>query len=304
MPLRKSGSIVGTTAAAIALSAAILPGTASAGILSNLFSGTSAKTTTTTGTTVTSTAAPTATPSPATASGVTPSSAINVSTNPPSSACTPLPTTKSFQKVDGDTADYSLAPDGGFEAGGAGWTFTNGARVVSGNETLGVSSGRKSLMMPLTSTATSPAFCIDETNPHFRFTYKVDNMSLSGFLAYVIYRDAAGKITSLELVSSKGLSLAPTLWQASPKSPLATLIPLNSTTKSATVQIKILALSPTDFVKDVADTIIGENPLTAMVAQVGGAATGLVSVITGTLSTATNIGVKIDSVMVDPYRRG
>lgn len=305
MPLRKSGSIVGTTLAAVALSAAVLPGSASAGILSNLFGGT----TSTTGTTVTTTSAtPTPTPAPttstATTSGVTPSSAINVSNNPPSSACTPLPTTKAFSRVDGDSADYSPAPDGGFEAGGKGWTFTNGAKVVSGNENLGVYSGRKSLMMPLTSTATSPAFCIDETNPHFRFTYKVDNASLSGFLAYVIYRDAAGKITSLELVSSKGLSLAPTLWQASPKSPLATLIPLNATTKSATVQLKILALSPTDFVKDVSDAIIGENPLTAMVTQVGGAATGLVSIITSTLSSATNIGVKIDSVMVDPYRRG
>lgn len=300
MPLRKSGSIVGTTVAIVVLSAAALPATASAGILSSFFSGTKTTSTTTKSTSTTSTSGTTVT----TTAAVTPSPAINVSNNPPSSACTPLPTTKAFQKVDGDTADYSMAPDGGFEAGGAGWTFTNGAKVVSGNETLGVAAGRKSLMMPLTSTATSPAFCVDETHPHFRFAYKVDNMSLSGFLAYVIYRDAAGKITSVELVSSKGLSLAPTLWQASPKSPLATLIPLNSTTQSATVQVKILALSPTDFVKDVSDAIIGENPLTAMVAQVGGAATGLTSIITSSVSSATNIGVKIDSLMVDPYRRG
>lgn len=301
MPLRKSGSIVGTTAVIAALTAAALPATASAGILSGFFGGT----TTTSGTTVTTTAAtPTPTPTPTTTSGVTPSSAINVSNNPPASACTQLPTTKAFQRVDGDTSDYSPAPDGGFEAGGAGWTFTNGAKVVTGNETLGVYSGKKSLMMPLTSTATSPAFCVDESNPHFRFTYKVDNASLSGFLAYVIYRDSAGKITSLELVSSKGLSLAPTLWQASPNSPLATLIPLGATNKTATVQLKILALSPTDFVKDVSDAIIGENPLTAAVTQIGGAATGLTSIITSTVSSATNIGVKIDSVMVDPYRRG
>ncbi len=295
MPLRKSGSIVGTTAVIVALSAAALPATASAGLFSSLLSGTSASTANASGTTVTTTS---------TTSTVTPSSAINVSNNPPASACTQLPTTKSFSKVDGDTADYSPAPDGGFEAGGKGWTFTNGAKVVSGNENLGVLSGSKSLMMPLTSTATSPAFCIDESNPHFRFAYKIDNMSLSGFLAYVIYRDSAGHITSLELVSSKALSLAPTLWQASPKSPLATLIPLGGTNKSATVQLKILALSPTDFVKDVSDAIIGENPLTAAVTKVGGAATGLTSIITSTVSSTTNIGVKIDSVMVDPYRRG
>jgi hypothetical protein len=289
MPLRKSGSLVGATATAIALSAALIPASASAGMFSGLLPGT----TSATGTTVTTT------------SGTAPSAAITASNSTAAtSACSPLTTTKAFQKVDGDTSDYSLAPDGGFEAGGAGWSLTGGAKVVAGNETLGISAGKKNLMMPLNSTATSPAFCVDETNPHFRFGYKVDNASLSGFLAYVIYRDTSGKITSIELVSSKGISLTPTLWQASPKSPLATLIPLNGTTKSATVQLKMIALSPVDLVKDFSDAIIGENPLTGMVSQVGGAATGLVGSITGTVSSSLNIGVTIDSVMVDPYRRG
>jgi len=158
--------------------------------------------------------------------------------------------------------------------------------------------------MPLNSTATSPAFCIDETNPHFRFAYKVDNMSLSGFVAYVVYRDSAGAITSIELVSSKGVSLTPTFWQASPKSPLATIIPLNGATKSASVQLKILALSPTDLVKDLTEVFIGENPITTAAFGIASAATGLAGVITGTVSSALNIGVTIDSVMVDPYRRG
>ncbi len=55
---------------------------------------------------------------------------------------------------------------------------------------------------------------------------------------------------------------------------------------------------------DVSNAIIGENALTGAVAQVGGAASGLVGAITGSVSNLTNIGVSIDSVMVDPYRRG
>lgn len=287
MPLRKSGPLVGSTFVAVALSAALLPSTASAGLFSSLFGGSK---TSATGTTVTQTTTTTS------------SSTSTASTAAP--GCTPLPTTKAFQKVDGDTADYSLGPDGGFENGGAGWTFTGGARVVSGNETLGVSSGKKHLMMPLNAAATSPAFCVDQTQPHFRFVYKVDNASLSGFVAYVVFRDAAGKITNIQLVSSRGISLTPTLWQASPASPLATLIPLDGSTKSASVQLRIIALSPVDIVKDFSDAIIGDNALTSLVASVGGAATGLVGTITGSVSQLLNIGVSIDSVMVDPYRRG
>ncbi|MEH3053937.1 MAG: hypothetical protein PGN13_08015 [Patulibacter minatonensis] len=105
-------------------------------------------------------------------------------------------------------------------------------------------------------------------------------------------------------MSSKVLALTPSLWQATPKSPLATIIPLNSTTKTASVQLKITALNPTDFVLDTADSIIGENAATQAVHAVGSAGSGLVAAITGAVSPALNIGITIDSVMVDPYRRG
>ena len=216
----------------------------------------------------------------------------------PSGTCTPLPTTKAFERVDGDTADYSLAPDGNFELGGRGWTFAGGAKVVSANESLGVSAGRKAVTIPLNGSITSPSFCVDESHPHFRFAYKVDNASLAGFIAYVIYRDAAGRITNVELISSKLLALAPSLWKATPKSPLATIIPLNSTTKSASVQLKITSLSPTDFVNDVTGGIV--QPVTSF----AGSMTGLVGSITGAISPMLNIGITVDSVMVDPYRRG
>ncbi len=109
-------------------------------------------------------------------------------------ACIPAPTTKAFAKI-GDSADYSPAPDGGFEQGAAGWKLTGGAKVVSGNETLGlltgsILSGNRSLSLPVGSTATSPEFCVDETHPYFRFMAKATS-AMSGYKAVVIYRDAS-----------------------------------------------------------------------------------------------------------------
>jgi hypothetical protein len=315
MPLRKQGTIVKSSLALGLMTAAVLPSTANAGLLDSLFKP-KATTTTSAATTPTSTPAATSpastsTSTAATSGGVTTTntattsatSATTSSAVPSGTGCTPLPTTKSFQKVDGDTADYSLAPNGNFESGTTGWTLAGGAKVVSLNETLGVAPGKKAVQIPLSGSITSPAFCVDETNPHFRFTYKVDNAVLSGFIAYVIYRDAAGKITNVQLVSSKTLALTPSLWQATPKSPLSTIIPLNSTTKTASVQLKITALNPTDFVLDTADAIIGENAATAAVHQVGSAASGLVGAITGAVSPALNIGITVDSVMVDQIGR-
>lgn len=302
MPIRKQGPRLTAALAVSILSSAALPAGAHAGVLSSLLRGKAptSSTTTTSGKTaaIVTTANPTNTGS---ADQVT-SAAV-----PAPSGCVELATTKAFQGVDGDPSDYSPAPGGDFESGTAGWTLTNGAKIVAGNETLGVAQGSKALQMPLGSTATSPPFCVDESHPHFRFAYKVDNAALAGFVAYVLFRDANGKITNLELVSSKTLALAPSRWAASPKSPLATIIPLSPANRSASVQVKLLSLSPTDFVNDVSTAIVGSNAAVDTVTKVGGAATNLVASITGGIGAVTgaptNIGVTVDSVMVDPYRR-
>jgi hypothetical protein len=304
MPLRK-GNPITIAVAAVAFGLAFAPAGAQAAGLADLFKPKAATTASTTPTATTPPAAPAASTTTATKDAVTTTAAANADTPLPAAApasCTALPTTKAFSKVDGDASDYSVAPGGGFEPGTAGWTLAGGARVVTGNETLGVTAGKKSLQMPLNSTATSPQFCIDQTNPHFRFAYKVDNAALSGFISYVVYRDATGRITNIELLSSKVLALAPSKWQPSPLSPLATLLPLNGVTKSATVQLKILALNPTDLIKDTTAVFIGPNILINGVAAIAGGATGLVAGITS--AVGVNIGVSIDSVMVDPYRRG
>jgi hypothetical protein len=71
----------------------------------------------------------------------------------------------------GDTALYTLGPDGGLEAGGAGWTLGAGASVAreSSSIRLDGKTGARSLELASGSTATTPATCIERGYPGFRF---------------------------------------------------------------------------------------------------------------------------------------
>lgn len=192
-----------------------------------------------------------------------------------SAACTQGDTTKAFAKF-GDTADYTLAPGGNFESGTAGWTFTGGAKIQSGNETTGVDSGKSSLKLPLNSTATSPAFCVDQSNPYFRFVSRPDN-ALAGYQAIVIYKDSSGATKSLQFTSSADQSWGSGAWAPSDPSPLAVKIPLTDADDTASVQLK--------FVSTGNQVAVGVN------------AWGLFA--------AGSVGsTSIDSIFVDPYRRG
>ncbi len=188
------------------------------------------------------------------------------------SQCVPLPTTQPFAKIDGDANDYSLAPGGGFEVGDQSWTLRSGAKFVGGNESLALSTGKRSLYLPLAGSATSPKFCVDETNPHFRFAYKVEGLA-AGFVARVTYEREDG-LKSTQLFSSQALKIIPSKWLASPVSPLGTLLPLNGGT--ATVQVQLVGANVT-----------GTNSLASYLTN-------------GWLSLPS---VTIDSVMIDPYRR-
>ncbi len=189
-----------------------------------------------------------------------------------SAACTALPTTKAFSKY-GDQADYSVAPGGDFE-GSTPWTLTGGAKIAAGNEPLGVAKGNKALFMPLASTATSPEFCVDETNPYFRFVMK--SAHKGGYLAMVLWRNDAGQLTQAEFTSSAYVTLLESAWSPSAVSPLATKIPLGSG-KAASVQLKLISTGNQNYSS---------------------------TNILGTLASNVFGSVTIDSVMVDPYRRG
>jgi hypothetical protein len=70
----------------------------------------------------------------------------------------------------GDTNLYTLAPGGDLESNN-GWTFTGGAKLVSGSEPFKATGklGRSSLSLPPGSSATSPNVCLTINHPTFRF---------------------------------------------------------------------------------------------------------------------------------------
>ncbi|HEU5063188.1 MAG TPA: hypothetical protein VFT79_08570 [Solirubrobacterales bacterium] len=70
----------------------------------------------------------------------------------------------------GDNHFYVLAPDGGFEAGGAGWSLAGGAATVEGNEPfyLNDAADQRSLSLPAGSSALSPSICMSLDTPIFR----------------------------------------------------------------------------------------------------------------------------------------
>lgn len=84
-------------------------------------------------------------------------------------ACSYTGATQVFSRW-GDQRSYVLAPDGGFEAGGAGWSLSRGATVVEGNESysLNGSGDSRSLSLPAASSAVSPPVCMAIDTPVFR----------------------------------------------------------------------------------------------------------------------------------------
>ncbi len=70
----------------------------------------------------------------------------------------------------GDKHSYVIAPDGGFEADGSGWSLTGRAEVVPGNNShyLGAPTDQRSLDLPDGSSATSPPICVSLETPLMR----------------------------------------------------------------------------------------------------------------------------------------
>ncbi len=113
----------------------------------------------------------------------------------------------------GDLADYFLAPDGDFSAGGAGWTL-DGAEIVAENEPFWVHGGDTPAAVRLEggASATSPAICVALDDPTMRFFARSDG-GPSGTLAVdVLYTDAAGEPQQLRIgmvTSDDGADWAP-----------------------------------------------------------------------------------------------
>jgi hypothetical protein len=111
---------------------------------------------------------------------------------PSSSACPDRTFTTVFSAYQ-DNALYTLAPDGDFEAGAAGWTLAGGAAVVdeSSSIQLGAALGAKSLELARGASATTPAICVERGFPSFRFVTRG-----AGVLrVQVLYADGRSKKT-------------------------------------------------------------------------------------------------------------
>jgi hypothetical protein len=124
-------------------------------------------------------------------------------------ACAPEATTKAFA-VFGDQSDYSLAPDGAFEAGSGDWSLTRAA-VVNGSESFAVHAAgdSKSLAIDPSGVAVSPPICVDVERPSFRFFARRTSGSWAVLNVKLRWQDAGGATHYTVVGSLNGFG---TLW--------------------------------------------------------------------------------------------
>jgi hypothetical protein len=101
---------------------------------------------------------------------------------------------------------YTLLPDGGFEAGAAGWTLDGNAAAGEGNETfqVGDTADHQSLGLPAGSSATSPAICVAKRADVFRFFARTSGDKHSRLAVDVLYTNSRGNSHSLRVAKLRG----------------------------------------------------------------------------------------------------
>jgi hypothetical protein len=157
-------------------------------------------------------------------------------------ACPSL-TTKPFSPWS-DYAYYAFAPDGGFEAGGSGWSL-NGARAVAGNEPFYVhaKTDRYSMSIPAGKSATSPGMCISLLSSKMRFVVRGDTGAK--LKVQIIYR---GLLSSVLGILDGGTISAGGDWKPSPAvGMLGGVLPL----LTSSVQFRFTASNGTVVIDDV-----------------------------------------------------
>jgi hypothetical protein len=112
----------------------------------------------------------------------------------------------------GDQRNYVLAPDGGFEAGAAGWRLNRGAAVVNGNESyfLNDAEDSKSLSLPTGSSAVSPPVCMAIDTPSFRLVARNSGDPSSRLRVEAVYKLLGIVRTKTAGTLSAGSAWAPT----------------------------------------------------------------------------------------------
>jgi len=157
-------------------------------------------------------------------------------------ACPATPTTKAF-KAFGDSNDYSLVPNGGFEAGAGGWSLSR-ASVAFGNEPWKVSGSydSKSLAIDASGVAVSPTVCIDRKRPTYRFFAKRTSGSWGVLNLRIRWQDSSGR-TNETTVAALDSNFG-TAWGVSAALNVANLLPLWNDDQDYSVQ---LVFDPEDF---------------------------------------------------------
>ncbi len=124
-------------------------------------------------------------------------------------------------KVLGDLADYVSVPQGTFGTGTSGWSLSKAA-LVKGNES--GKPGEYSLLIGSGGSAISPALCVSNATPTFRFYGRSVSPGLSNLAVNLLWTDAFGlsHVTPVGGVGGFGL----TAWQASPALALSSALPL------------------------------------------------------------------------------
>ncbi|HET9592517.1 MAG TPA: hypothetical protein VFP17_06340 [Solirubrobacterales bacterium] len=140
----------------------------------------------------------------------------------------------------GDQHSYVLAPDGGFEAGGQGWSLGGGAGTVGENEpfALGGAADTRSLSLPAGSTAVSPPICMSLDTPSFRLVARNSGDPSSGLRVEATY-------ALLGLVRTKTVSTVYGGSTWAPSQQMSTVLSLSTivgTVIPSAIQIRITPL--------------------------------------------------------------
>jgi hypothetical protein len=139
-----------------------------------------------------------------------------------------------------DYTNYFLAPDGGFENGGEGWSL-GGAAVGAGNQSYG--SGASSLTVGAGDSATSPSVCVGLEHPTFRFFVRRTSPAAAPLVVSVVLRNG--------VALPVGTTSASASWQPSPILIVgANLLPLVTGESSTDVRFRFSSLVGTYQVDD------------------------------------------------------
>src|SRR4051812_2979297 len=132
-------------------------------------------------------------------------------------ACAPQSAARVFLPW-GDPAWYAALPDGGLEAGGAGWALGDGATVVGGNEPYHVNAATdsRSLALGPAASAASPATCLGPGHPTLRFFARSGPGTRTALTVTAEFVDPTGSLRSVPI----GLIAPTSTWRPSPALPV------------------------------------------------------------------------------------